>query len=367
MIFIRIKVNYPYVYFFLEPNVVFVYTIKRNDYLTVSGLRSDAGNWETYVLNHSDEFDTFIHEDREQLVGRGYFLQLEDIYKMTKFINKQIQKHRVGDDSPVHIVSAESAAGTIRYSLKHPKKVLGFSDLFSYGPVWKLDKEEGQAFRNEWLFDHINMEFQDDNENELRWTNTLLEIEDIPKESPIYVWYANNALEQTGVRLILKLLSEKTNTIFLINSTDFYEKFIDQTQPNYYTSQLTPDHIKLIFEHGKNSNSLSPADRIQYEREWEALAQTKAVLRLWRNNEIISVEDNYYDSEIIQTIERMHREQGEKDFIRAAKVIGEMLGQIDDWIGDSFLEYRIRYLIYNGRLELKGVPKSMRHYSVKLR
>jgi hypothetical protein len=34
---------------------------------------------------------------------------------------------------------------------------------------------------------------------------------------------------------------------------------------------------------------------------------------------------------------------------------------------DSFLEYRIRHLVYTGVLELKGIPKSMRHYSVKLR
>ncbi len=32
-----------------------------------------------------------------------------------------------------------------------------------------------------------------------------------------------------------------------------------------------------------------------------------------------------------------------------------------------FLEYRIRYLVYSGGFELKGIPKSMHHYSVKLR
>ncbi|WP_419719862.1 DUF3658 domain-containing protein [Lysinibacillus fusiformis] len=31
-----------------------------------------------------------------------------------------------------------------------------------------------------------------------------------------------------------------------------------------------------------------------------------------------------------------------------------------------YLEYRIRYLIYNGTLALKGIPKSMRDYCVKI-
>ncbi|MGE7694209.1 hypothetical protein ACQKNC_08805 [Lysinibacillus sp. NPDC094177] len=32
-----------------------------------------------------------------------------------------------------------------------------------------------------------------------------------------------------------------------------------------------------------------------------------------------------------------------------------------------FLECRIRFLVYSGVLALKGIPKSMGHYSVKLR
>jgi hypothetical protein len=351
----------------MEPAVVLVYKIETNDYLTVSRFL-DGGNFETYELNHPEEFNTFSHVEGQPLIGRGYFMQQKDTYNMTKFINKQIQKHRVIDDGPIHIVSTESAAGTIRYSLDRPRKVLAFSDFFSYGPLWKLEMEEGQAYRNEWLFDNINLEFHDDYENEMRFANTLLEIEDIREGVPIYIWVGNNTHEQIGVRFILQLLSGKANVVSLINSTALYQKFINHQLPIYHTSQMTPDHIKLIFEQGKNSHPLSLTDRAHYVREWESLAQSRGVLRLWGNNEIISVSENHYDSLIIQIIKKIHREQAHKDFIRASKVIGEMLEQMmEEWVSDSFLEYRIRYLIYNGILELKGVPKSMRHYSVKLR
>ncbi|WP_425467619.1 hypothetical protein [Psychrobacillus soli] len=40
---------------------------------------------------------------------------------------------------------------------------------------------------------------------------------------------------------------------------------------------------------------------------------------------------------------------------------------MDEFVGIFFLEYRIRYLIYTGFLELKGIPKSEWHYSVKKR
>ncbi|MGP7817661.1 DUF3658 domain-containing protein [Niallia sp. 01092] len=35
-------------------------------------------------------------------------------------------------------------------------------------------------------------------------------------------------------------------------------------------------------------------------------------------------------------------------------------------MSDSFIEYRIRDLVYSGILKMKGIPKSMRHYRVML-
>lgn len=48
-------------------------------------------------------------------------------------------------------------------------------------------------------------------------------------------------------------------------------------------------------------------------------------------------------------------------------VIDETVKKMDESANVFFLEYRIRHLIYSWVLELKGIPKSMRHYSVKLR
>jgi hypothetical protein len=42
-------------------------------------------------------------------------------------------------------------------------------------------------------------------------------------------------------------------------------------------------------------------------------------------------------------------------------------GQNGHIVGDAFLEYRLRTLINNGVFDIKGVPKGMRYYSVKLK
>ena len=232
-------------------------------------------------------------------------------------------------------------------------------------------RKVGQRFRNEWLYEHINDE-QEDYEYENRFANTLRDIEDIPGQVPIYIWYGNNADEQTGLRFLLFLLCDKTNDVFLMNSTELYERYImpeDRGQKISHThiGQIESKELRLLFEKGRKNPPLSEQERMQLQEEWNSLAQTKEVLRLWMNYEIIGVNENHYDPLIINTIEMLHHEQEKKDFIMTGMVIGEILSGMNGLINAFFLEYRIRHLIYSGVLELKGIPKSMRHYSVKLR
>ncbi|MBT2729855.1 DUF1835 domain-containing protein [Bacillus sp. ISL-75] len=363
--------HYPYVYFFTEPNVVFVYKIEGEDYLTASEL-SQQGEWETYELRPTDEFESFNHEAHIPLVGRGYFLRQDDLNFMAGKINQLIQSQRkvssfnYQNKGAFHLVSSAATAGALRVGLDQPKTVIGFHDFFSIGPLWKLDQKEGQDIRFEWLNEHINVE-QDDFELLNNFSKTLLEIEDIPEFVPIYIWAANNGNEQTGLRFILHLLKEKDNDIVLLNTTELHHQRIDSNNEKRYSSMLHPNQLKQLLEQASSADSLSYQERIHFQREWEGLAQSKDVLRLWENGRVTSVPEDYFDAHILKAIDDLHKEQENKDFIRTGKVIGETLHQMDELVGEFYLEYRIRQLIYSGFLELKGIPRSMRHYSVKLR
>ncbi len=314
----------------MEPNVVFVYKIETDKYLSLSELR-EVGEWQTYEINHPEEFSTFNHEESKPLEGRGYSIGHDDNTSMLDIINKQIQKHRIFDTTiPVHIAISESTAGCIRYGLKRPKVVIGFPDFFSYGPVWRLDEKIGQTFRFEWLYEHINTE-QEDYEFENKFTNTLLELEDIPEGVPIYLWTANNAGEQTGFRLILQLLKGKGNEVFLLNTSDLSQQTFniqDAEQIYTHTSQIEPKKLRLLYEENKAAKPLTNEDRLKYQVEWIELSGTKEVLRLWVNNEIVNFPEHHFDQLIINTMEKLHNEQENKDFIKTARVIGAILAEI---------------------------------------
>lgn len=62
---IKTKVNYPFIYFLIEPNAVFVYQMKTNNYLTISNFsKFDAGLM--YEINNRVEFEKLITRNTSQ-------------------------------------------------------------------------------------------------------------------------------------------------------------------------------------------------------------------------------------------------------------------------------------------------------------
>ncbi|MGM0829182.1 MAG: DUF1835 domain-containing protein [Bacillota bacterium] len=260
----------------------------------------------------------------------------------------------------VHILFGDSASGSLKMTLKErdvgDAKVLSFSDVFSIGPVWKLHEKRGLRHRYEWLNNHILFEGDDLTEHHERFNETISKIEAIPDHIPITIWAGGNAHEQTALRYVLYLLKGKQNDLFIMNTTHSH---------TLHTGELSPEKVGVIYE--KVSAPLNKEQRIAYEEEWQELSATQEVLRIWENGEIKRVREDYFDEYIIHTAEKLHKELENHGFMKSARLIGEVLGHVEQYIGDGYFEYRVRYLIMNGVFEIEGVPKAMRFYSVKLK
>jgi hypothetical protein len=305
------------------------------------------------------------NDSQEEKIENLYVLHDRILGVIKKGINKYQREYEA-----IHIVCGESAAGSLRVGLGRENKVIGFPDFFAVGPIWELHQEDGRNRRYEWLRDHLN--YQDDfieDEYKRRFLDTLSEIDAIPEQVPIVIWTGENANEQTGVCYLLYLFKGKTNPIYLINTTIAYQELFNTSEYQYFyfhTGEVAPDKLKVIYQE-KLSQPLSIQERIQLEEKWLSLSDSKGVVRIWENNNIITVNEDYFDEMIVTAAQHLHSKQQEKDFMKSARVIGEVLGHIDNHVGDTFLEYRLRSLIYKGIFEIKGIPKGMRYYSVKLR
>jgi len=293
-------------------------------------------------------------------------------YKSTKITNENENEN---DYKVVHIVFGDSPSGSLKMVLRDmelqiTEKVISFSDLFSIGPVWKLHEEIGLTKRYEWLKNHINIDEEVMDKYQVNFNNTIININAIPQNVPIKIWIGDNSHEQTALRYVLYLLREKTNNIILIDTTTNYKNQLHISEIEYlplHTGENTPEKLKLIYEKNSAVKPLSQEERKKFEDQWEELSTKHEVLRIWTNTEICSVDEDFYDDYIINTARNLHNEQKNKDFMKSARVIGEVIGNLNQYIGDQFVEYRVRHLIMNGVFEIEGIPRAMRFYSVKLR
>lgn len=302
-------------------------------------------------------------DSHEEKIGQLNLLY-KKIIDVTKTRNVEEKCYSI-----VHLVCGESAASSLRKGLGTEHKVIGIPDFFAVGPIWQLHQENGRKYRYDWLKDHLN--YPDDyleNEYEDRFLETLDDIERLDKQVPIVIWTAENANEQTGLRYLLYLLRNKNNEIYLINTTLAFQVLFNSVEYgvlDIHSGEVSPEKFKKIYEE-KLSEPISIAHRRNLEEEWLALSESRELVRIWENNQIRSVAEDYFDKFIVDAARKLHREQIKHDFIKAARLIGEVYGKYH-YIGDAFIEYRVRSLIYKGVFEIKGVPKGMRYYSVKLK
>lgn len=290
----------------------------------------------------------------------------ENIKKEYQELLQYSSKEKLEPYHTIHIVFGDSAAGGLKMALPKNEKVIRFSDLFSIGPVNQLHTEEGIKQRKKWLFLHINMDEQRTHTYIEDFQRTLTEISNIPEHIPIYIWLANNAHEQTGVRLVLQILKEKKNDIRLLNINTAFQHLWPSMIPSH-SGEVGKDELKKIYKTHKIDQPLTDWLRNKLAEEWIQLAETTDALRIWEDDQIKSVPESYFDAFIIEKARYLHNEQTKPDFMKSARLIGEVLGNSDQYVGDAFFEYRVRQLILEGIFEIEGVPKAMRFYSVKLK
>lgn len=274
----------------------------------------------------------------------------------------------------IHILFGASASGSLKYVLREKgldqkEKVISFWDLFSIGPVWQLHEEEGLLSRTEWMKNCISYENDEFYDYVQSYKEAINQIISIQEGAQITIWISDNASEQTGLRYVIHLLKRKNINLTLINTTKGYEGLFRAEKVKYtllHTGEIPPEKLQVIYEQ-YGGKCLNDHDREVLEKEWLSLSESQETVRIWRNGRIQCVSEDYFDLFIIERAKDLHRKPNLVDFMKSARLIGDVLGHIEQHIGDSFLEYRLKKLIEAGVFEGQGSLKAMRFYSVRLK
>lgn len=287
----------------------------------------------------------------------------------------------------IHIVFGDSTAGSLRVAFhdtpyKETDEVLVLPDILSIGPVKGLHTKEGIQARFQWLKDRFQDAINERDAYMFGMMEAIERIKAIPSYQDIVIWTGNNAHEQAGLRLVLALLKDKWNTIFILNTfTAFHEIHIYPAlaEENYpkTSNELSPDELLLFYEQcdlrplrqTKREALCKEGWNMLLEEGHSMLSNEPYLIRTWEDNELWHNTDIDCDDDLIITCAKKMHAEGEETsgFIKAARVIGEVCGHMEQYRGDEWIEYRLRYLIEQGIFEYEGDLKAMRLYQVKVR
>ena len=317
-------------------------------------------------------------EEKNDYSAQQFFLDIKKTYNhLLEDQKNQANVEPHTQFQTTHIVFGDSPTGSLKIALKtlglnQQERIISFSDLFSIGSIWRLHDSQGVANRYEWLKTHLNIDDDVLLNYQAHFKRSILELEQTPSHHSIIIWAGENAHEQTGLRFILYLLKEKekTNDILIINTNEAYKNHFNRTKIDFtplHMGELSSEQLTQIYENEKNGHVLTQMERNVFKNEWMQLCEEQDVLRIWEGHKIMSVPETFYDEYIIHTVKKFHQKKNHKDFIKAARIIGEVIGHVNQYVGDQFIEYRVRRLIVDGVFDMEGVPKAMRSYSIKMR
>lgn len=322
-----------------------------------------------------------MYEDEAKHLLQSILIQLnlleenysEDTIKNLMDIPNQLTsntsyKRNVKESSHIHIAFDDSTAGCLKHMLSQEERleemVIAFSEFFSIGPIHKLHMNEGQLARQEWLVNNLTA-YENYFEEEYlpRFLETMEELHTIPIETTITIWKANNAHEHVGLCFVMAQLKDKKN-IRIMNTSEASKEILKQEYDIRGTGELPPESLALLQKSFIELPCLTVEKRMQFECEWDRLSNSTEFLRVWKENEVHSVQEDYFDQFIIECAKSIG---ADREFLKAPRVIGEALGLVEQLVGDTFLEYRLKELIKQEVFEFVGSLDEMRFYSVKLK
>ncbi|MBT2700887.1 DUF1835 domain-containing protein [Bacillus sp. ISL-40] len=252
-------------------------------------------------------------------------------------------------------------------NLHEEEFIVTFNDNFAVAPIGNLETENGLRERFVWIKSNLERDEEETKNYCDKLQRTIARLVSIPENIPIYIWVSENANEQTGLFFTMHLLRERKNNIFIVNTAQLYRELFKKKSKKYipfFSGGVLPEELQSIYKYSQeNQKNLSDKERKHFETQWLNLSVNSTTLRIWENGEIKIVSEDYYDDFIIEKAKKLIGKK--KGFIKCARLIGEVYGHIFQYIGDSFLEYRVRKLIENGIFRYEGSLEAMRCYSIK--
>lgn len=257
--------------------------------------------------------------------------------------------------SNLHIVNGDSAAGLLRFvfsqkGISNENEVSCFNDFLAIGPLNNLPTKEGLEQRSKYLNHLINqVPSEKTSSKEIQKDLTSFYDHTFNDYKKVIVWYGENTAEKLLKQLCCHLV--KQSILYLINvSSEGSEGYRRRA-----VAECSPEIIEQFIP------KLRKIAQIEYEEnieDWNKITQSKSLLRVYKTNNIIPVQEDYFDISIL--------EECKNKYTLLLKIAGQVMGKGKQLITDTFIIYRILYLIETNQLAFLGDLNNIREVKIKI-
>ncbi|AKN30768.1 hypothetical protein Ccar_07925 [Clostridium carboxidivorans P7] len=244
----------------------------------------------------------------------------------------------------INICFTEGAGGKFRIAskmneLNSKQKVMVLSDDLSHGPIKGGINIEDRI--NWWRVASGDEYFIEYGADELKENyNTFHnEISKVDSSDVLYLWYGSSQ-EFCGMLYTLELLKNKDLNIYLINVTDTVVKHKENIYLARDTGYIVPQYIE---KYASLKEKLALDKYRELLDTWELLKNDNSMLRVFKNEKIKSVDENYFDMDILKYVP--------KEFKNSAKIVRSVVDNSDVEISFDYIMWRIKELVKLGKID----------------
>lgn len=296
----------------------------------------------------------------------------------------------------IHLVFGASSKGNLTHAFhKQSHQVIGFPVDFSIGPIKDVDQPNGIAAYFAWLENRLRFEWNNCKTDQSDYEQALQQLRQIQDGAEVTIWTCENASEQMGLRFACYLLQAKEINLSCINTYTATQAIYKDREIDVYirsTDECSAEELAYFYDHFRDT--LSSDKRESLAQEGEELLQSSSVVRSWEQGQLTDEPETRDDVLIIECAKklqqmrsiafsweegqlvdepktrddlfRLQQETSEAGYMRATRLIGAVLGEANQALSDSWIEYRLRTLIQAGVFSYKGKLQAMRMYQVRL-
>lgn len=251
----------------------------------------------------------------------------------------------------MHIVFDDKDAQALEKSFELDEemrdKIFIVNDDFSVGPVHDTDEVQ----RNLWMAN-----LKKGNTDEAPLEERMKALFDENDLNEIKIWIAPNNRDVCGYYWLISRLKDKQGKVFTIWLNNL--PFINNKGQIFYPKYLAEIPAKEFKKAKKLAQEVSPAVFETDPDEWDKMCGENKFVRLLEGAKKISGRDeDVFDKDLKSGISN--------EFQKASKVVNQFFDKTKSAISEDFLYWRLREMIHNEQLDVKGDWPDSKNFEVK--